>query len=325
MYMQKPILPNPNRLFCPISDPHYNLFFSLVDYKNNYFTSNDPNKIIEFYDGFEDRDQLTNWMKERPTGVTNIFEVEGSNEIIVVIPTADFNGKYARECRENIFKGLHIIFVESGEVPDPYFNYAHSCNVGIKKAMEYNAKWIVVSNDDEIYIDSVDILKQELLKLDVNSFDFALCSQGKYHTIPSRITIPRYFRKIIFMILNHRGFYKERLYLENKFLIYKFPETENYFFGKHFFRKVGKEFFNFGTFIAFNAKFLKLVLPFVFDECYINGFEDHDLSYSLFDRGCRFSFINYKIGDVIGGTIGLGPERALRDIANLAYFNEKLG
>ncbi|MEM3860085.1 MAG: hypothetical protein QW478_11905 [Candidatus Micrarchaeaceae archaeon] len=83
-------------------------------------------------------------MKERPKGRAEIIEVEGDKEIIVVIPTADFNGKYAKECRENIFKGLHIIFVESGFPKDPYFNYAHNCNVGIKKAMEYNPKWIVV-------------------------------------------------------------------------------------------------------------------------------------------------------------------------------------
>ena len=45
-------------------------------------------------------------MRERPKGVANIHEFEGDKDIIVVIPTADFNGKYAKECRENIFKGL---------------------------------------------------------------------------------------------------------------------------------------------------------------------------------------------------------------------------
>jgi len=37
-------------------------------------------------------------MKERPKGASHIHEVEGSKEIIVVIPTADFIGKHAREC-----------------------------------------------------------------------------------------------------------------------------------------------------------------------------------------------------------------------------------
>ena len=90
-----------SRLFCPMERTMTKMFFSLVDYRNNYFTSDDPNKIIQFYNGFENRDQLIQWMKERPKGVAFIHEVEGDKEIIVVITTADFNGKYARECREN--------------------------------------------------------------------------------------------------------------------------------------------------------------------------------------------------------------------------------
>ena len=42
-----------SRLFCPLNLSVSELFFSLVDYRNNYFTSDDPNKIIEFYNGFE--------------------------------------------------------------------------------------------------------------------------------------------------------------------------------------------------------------------------------------------------------------------------------
>ena len=105
---------NIGRLHCPIEYLQDELFFSLVDYRNNYFTSDDPNKIIEFYNGFENRDQLIRWMRERPKGVATIHEVGGDKDIIVVIPTADFSGKYAKECRENIFRGLQIVFVESG-------------------------------------------------------------------------------------------------------------------------------------------------------------------------------------------------------------------
>jgi len=104
-------------------------------------------------------------MRERQKGVSYIHEVEESKEIIVVIPTADFNGKYARACREEIFKGLHMVFVESG-VGNFYFNYAHNCNIGIKKALEYNPKWIIVSNDDMYKIDDVTKLEDSLLKID---------------------------------------------------------------------------------------------------------------------------------------------------------------
>ena len=67
--------PNPekSRLFCPLNQNVSELFFSLVDYRNNYFTSDDPDKIIEFYNDFENRDQLIQWMKERPKGIANII------------------------------------------------------------------------------------------------------------------------------------------------------------------------------------------------------------------------------------------------------------
>ena len=176
-----------SRKKCPVTYSEVHLFFSLVDYRNNYFTSNDPDKIIEFYNGFENRDQLIQWMEERPRGVANIHEVDGGKEIIVVIPTADFNGKYARECRENIFKGLHIVFVESGEVPDPYFNYAHNCNVGIRKAMEYNPKWVIVSNDDMYKIDNISVLIHELSNLNEKSVISVFTKPSKYHSYKAAI------------------------------------------------------------------------------------------------------------------------------------------
>ena len=65
------------------------LSFTLIDYRNNYFMSNDPKKIIEFYNGFDNPEDLIQWMKERPKGVATIHEVEGDKDIIVVIPTSD--------------------------------------------------------------------------------------------------------------------------------------------------------------------------------------------------------------------------------------------
>lgn len=123
---------NTSGLSCPIEKSIRKLFFSLVDYRNNLFVSNDVNKIMEFYNGFKNKEQLIQWMKERPKGIVYIHEVEGNKDIIVVIPTADYNNKYAKACRDEIFKGLHIIFVESGK-NNFYFNYAYNCNTGIKK------------------------------------------------------------------------------------------------------------------------------------------------------------------------------------------------
>ena len=101
-------------LTCQRGQEFRKFFLSLMDYKNNYFISSNPRDIIYFYEGFEHREELIDWMKERPKGSCEIKEGKGEKDIIVVIPTADFEGEYAKRCREKIFKGLHMIFVVSG-------------------------------------------------------------------------------------------------------------------------------------------------------------------------------------------------------------------
>lgn len=62
----------------------------------------------------------------------------------------------------------------------------------------------------------------------------------------------------------------------------------------------------------------------VFNECYINGVEDWELSISLTRDKNRYTFINYKIGDLIGGTLSTGSTRMFRDVVNLVYFDENV-
>jgi len=316
-----------SKLRCAVQWNLPNLFFSLVDYRNNLFTSNDPKKITEFYDGFENRDQLIEWMKERPKGASYIHEVEGDKDIIVVIPTADFNGKYARECRENIFKGLHIIFVESGGRDDFYFNYAHNCNLGIKKAMEYNPKWIVLSNDDMSKIDDVDVLVKELGKLNPEKIDCAFAEECSDYAESNLMVLgqPRVYTLILRQLLRH---YEDKII----FKILKKYEVKNNFVGfknkflRSLFYKNVVSFISFSDFGIFSSAFIKNNGNILFDEIYINGFEDVDVSLIInLNHNC--DFINYKIRGIVGATLGRPSSvfhpRSIRDIVNSSYFNKK--
>ena len=310
-----------SRKKCPVTYSKVPLFFSLVDYRNNYFTSNDPNKIIEFYNDFENRDQLIQWMRERPKGVANIHEVEGDKEIVVVIPTADFSGKYARECRDNIFKGLHIIFVESGEIPDPYFNFAHNMNVGIKKAMEYNPKWVVVSNDDMRKKSSPSTLISELNNL--NNSD----------------------KKAIF-VKNSKV--SPRWHISKRTIISKFLDTwkkyrndSNYFKGVEIFRKFGVSYYfvwgieslfyshessyvNTGSFCCYSGIFCNSLEGKIYDETFINSAEDLKLSMLLTKHRQYYSFFKkYDIINIGGATLG-SSTRGLRDVSGMVYLNYEL-
>ena len=292
------------------------LFFSLVDYRNNYFTSDDPNKIIEFYNGFENRDQLIQWMKERPKGVANIHEVDGDKDIIVVIPTADFNGKYAKECRDNIFNGLHIIFVESGENPDPYFNYAHNCNVGINKALEYNSKWIVVSNDDMYKIDEVDILKDELYK--IKNVDIVYTKPSSYHSNPMEIVKPNYLFQLY---LRSTSYGEEYLAICKRFSIRYFPIGADLF--KSIFYKKKLEYIELRSFMILSSIFIKRENSKIFDDVFLNQTEDTDLALRVTINHVKPFRVNYEIGDFKGSTFGMRSDRKLRSLASLTYFTAK--
>jgi len=321
-------------LKCNLDKTNHSLFFSLVDYRNNLFTGNDPTKIMEFYDGFENRDQLIQWMKERPKGVSYIHEVDGDKDIIVVIPTADFNGKYARECRDNIFKGLHMVFVESGGKGNFYFNYAHNCNVGIKKAMEYNPKWVVVSNDDMYKIDSINILITELSEISMSDVAVVFSSNPvRWHSYKIAIT---YDKSIVHDLYN--------LILElisGNILYQRIKENIRKSYNvklKHInclspldkiIRKVlfrnAKCFLNIGDFSIFSGNFISMREGSLFDETYINGVEDFDLSYSLYTNNNKYKFIDYTIRSPGGASLGGAKSgRWIRDIVNVIYFDCKL-
>ena len=310
--------PQKSRLFCPMEGTMTKMFFSLVDYRNNYFTSNDPNKIIEFYNGFENRDQLIQWMKERPKGVANIIEIDGDKNIIVVIPTADFNGKYAKECRENIFKGLHMVFVESGGIGDFYFNLAHNVNVGIRKAMEYNPKWIVFSGDDMYKIDDISVLVSELKSLNNRDYKVVFTRPASYHSIPCKLSKPRFTRSLLFILIGR--YRRMQLKLEKKFGVgYFLPPKHGYwrlFFGN------GPYIISIATFGIFSAELIKESWP-LYDDTYINSAEDMDLSLRM-NQKKEIKIIKFRIGDYKGSTLGKDVRRHLMEVAGLAYFNYKL-
>ena len=308
------------RLRCNLENIQNHLFFSLVDYRNKLFSSNEPEKILEFYNGFDNRDQLIEWMKERPKGVSYIHEVEGNKEIIVVITTAEYEGKYAKECRENIFKGLRIVFVESGGSDDFYFNAAHNVNLGIKKALEYNPKWIVFSSDDMFKIDDASVLINELKSLNNQKCAVVYTKPSSYHSIPCKLGRSLWTRRILYKLL---GKWKSnQIRLEQKFGV-------NYFLAPiggywRFFFGHGVRVISIADFCIFSANFFEDNSGF-YDEIYINSSEDMDISLRVFMANeCRTNTISYRIGDYKGSTLGNGTGRRLMEIAGLAYFNHKV-
>ena len=258
-------------------------------------------------------------MRERPKGVANIHEFEGDKDIIVVIPTADFNGKYAKECRENIFKGLHIIFVESGGKEDFYFNFAHNCNIGIKKAMEYNPKWIVLSNDDMYKINDINYMKEEL----DNANGIFLVKNKKVD--PKAIIGKPSIRSIPWIVHAKRRwpFYKEKLTVLSRF-------NSNYeFCSTTLLKMIYKRVISYnhaGSFLVLDSRSVRCHIKLhsnLYDEIFINSGEDIDLSLILKLKVKEHFFENFNIGTIGSGTMNYGAPRGLRDISGFVYLDSK--
>jgi hypothetical protein len=290
---------------------------------NNLFTSNDPEDILKFYDYFDDREQLIKWMRERPKGNYRIVEFnKENNDIIVVIPTMDVNGKFALNCRNEIFKGLHIIFVESG-YNNYYFNYAHNCNAGIKKAIEYNPKWIIVSNDDMYKIDDISSLVEQLKNINENKIGICYAyPPARYYSATNYISKIRKIRYLInkFLPIDKKIPFE----IKHKFNVNYIISGKgiiNFFFYKRIFKYTDPI-----SFMILSSNMTKEFFDhegFVFDPVYINCHEESDLAIRIHKSEWKITWINYKIGFYIGGSIGTGLQRTIRDTIGAVYFSYK--
>ena len=279
-----------------------------LDELNRLFTSKNVEDVIKFYDHFDTAEQLIEWMKNRPTASMKIYEVEGEKDIVVVIPTANHEGEFAKNCANNIFKGQQIIFVESN---GPFFNYARSCNYGLNYALKYNPKWVVLSGHDVSKIDSLDKLK-DLLRL--KNSDLVIIDPAYGHSFLTSISKSTLLADI------YRRLKDKRLHrLVGKFGIKYFTPTMK--FPKNIVYRPMEKFLSFTNFAIFNPMLIRSYNK-IFDSIFINGSEDIYFCYILHKLNRKVTVLDWKLGDVNYSTLGTGKLRVLRSLASLVYFND---
>lgn len=288
---------------------------------NRQFMSKRAKDVIDFYENFSDVDGLIRWMRTRPSSTSTIIKAEGNKDVVVVIPTRDAKGIYAKHCKNVVFKDQQIIFIENSKGDDLFFNYAKSVNLGIREALKFSPDWIVVCNDDVFKIDEISILTEGLSKIDKDQIDVVFTTPpGKFHS----------YKRTLAMLSNMgRSFYLLSGTINRNFLRLKRKFGCSYNVGSPYFpfSLRYKNIFTFtltGTFSIFSSEYLRTMNGNIFDETYINGYEDVDLSISLLTDDSKSTHVNYKIGDMSGSSLGRDKSRFLRDISNLAYFNHKI-
>lgn len=293
---------------------------------NDLFVSNNIEDVLKFYNKFSNRDELFQWMKDRPKSNANIEVNNFNTKAVVVIPTKDCESKYAQACKTSIFNNITQVFVESVKPVDYYFNYARNVNIGVAKAMELSPDWIIISNDDMEKIDPPEKLLSELTKFDSEQYDTLFTNPpGRYHSFYRVLASPNMLYSL--MVSLHPNRYRlKRFELWRKFEVKNIDALDQGIEGllsKVLYSKRRKHLLT-GSFTILSSRYVEKLGNKILDETFINGGEDSDLSIRLKSDKCNYSFINYKIKDLIGNSLGYGWTRIIRNVVNEIYLSSKI-
>ncbi|MGC8618584.1 MAG: hypothetical protein ACP5UZ_07640, partial [Thermoplasmata archaeon] len=115
----------------------------------------------------------------------------------------------------------------------------------------------------------------------------------------------------------------ERLSLEKKFGI-RYVTGSTLWPYRLIYRPVTQVMYT-GSFGIFSSALVRKYWSKMFDETYINGAEDIDLSWRIKQDGIEMKCVDYRVGDIIGGTIGpYNFKRRAQGIVNDCYLNLKV-
>lgn len=293
--------------------------------------------FLQFYNSFDSVTELIKFLRSRERADVQIFQTvsEDKSEISAVVPTKSIESKFVKTLSEKL-RGINIIFVESG---GPLFNFSYSMNIGIREAIRMKSKFIMLSNDDIFPLNSIKGLQDEVVanseKYDIfiptvfSDKEYLSPRQNIYRQ--SRFTEHIISKRFISLISPSNISISSRE-LVTKLKIYNDPSVLKYIilrdsdptFRKYqslslgnimelVVRKFNKpivEMNNVQPVSIIKADLLKLEK---FDESFVNGGEDTDLSIRLAIKGAKVYYLKEKFQNVGGYSLGQNTDRILKN------------
>lgn len=297
------------------------------EYLERLWSADDPINVLKFYKELKDASEMIEFSVGRKSADLKIIEHGNlSSNLKFIIPTMDHNSQHCKILEET-YKNYGILFIESS---GKFFNYAKSVNAGISAIVDDGVSEIgIISNDDIIIAPS----GLQTLKTIQYTDDKVYCLKpqnqnysGESLEISASNTLEKVFERIqakrhgfkhlerLISELNKRRFNYARTYFP-QFLLHNFLIATS--------KSITGRLVNFADFGIFNISILKENR---FDETFINGWEDWDLSFRLKQRGIEIlpidiSFVrnaHYSIGRVMSK-----ESEIIHSYLNRIYFYEK--
>ena len=293
--------------------------------------------FLDFYNSFESVKELIGFMRSRKSPEIRTFKVQSDTEtqIVAVIPTKSTESEHVKVLTEKL-KGINIILVESR---GPFFNFSLSMNAGIKEAIRLNSKFIMLSNDDIFPLDSVKTLQKAIMEknVDYDLFVPRIMNDHSYLSPNQTIYTQSWLTKHIvssnvMSFVNHFRVSESPRTLLGKLKIYRSSDILKYIVlrdqdpifkkdhGKlisHIMelsvKKINKpliEITNVQPVSIIRTEILKYEK---FDESFVNGGEDTDLSIRLAIKGIKVGELEERFQNIGGYSLGNTIERILKN------------
>ena len=297
------------------------------EYLESLWSDNNLTRVLKFYKELRDVSEMINFsVGRKPAEIKIIRRGNLKSNMKFIIPTMDHNSQQCKMLEKN-YKNYEILFIESS---GKLFNYSKSVNAGISEVLGDEKSEIIIISNDDIIMSSSGFQEIKNLTQTEQSVYCLKPEKQNYSGESLEIAVPSTWAKLYEGFKAARNGFRYQADLISLLTRKKFNYARAFSreFLSHNFLMIGSKsitgkFVNFADFGVFNISILRENR---FDETFINGWEDWDLSYRLKQKGINILPLNISFVRNAHSSIGRVMSKeseVIHSYLNRIYFFEK--